>query len=46
MELTIAQLERNAEDGGVTIAHWRAAKQDGEFSASSYGTCSLLQILP
>jgi len=40
MELTIAQLERNAEDGGVTIAHWRAAKQDGEFSASSYGTCS------
>ena len=37
---TIAQLERTVADGGVTIAHWRASKTDGEYSASSYGTCS------
>jgi len=36
---TIAQLERNANDDGVVIAHWRATLQDGEYSASSYGTC-------
>jgi hypothetical protein len=37
---TIAQLERTTADGGVTIAHWRARATDGEYSASSYGTCS------
>jgi len=37
---TIAQLERTTADGGVTIAHWRATATDGEYSASSYGTCS------
>jgi len=37
---TIAQLERNTSDGGVTIAHWRVTSTDGEYSASSYGTCS------
>jgi len=37
---TIAQLERTTADGGVTIAHWRATLSDGEYSASSYGTCS------
>ena len=39
---TIATLERNLVDGGVTVAHWRATKSEtvGEetFSASSYGT--------
>jgi len=37
---TISQLERNTADGGVVVAHWRATMQDGDYSASSYGTCS------
>ena len=36
---TIAQLERNSADGGVVVAHWRATLTDGDYSASSYGTC-------
>ena len=35
---TIAQLERNTADGGVTVAHWRVSEVDGDDSASSYGT--------
>ena len=37
---TIAQLERNTADGGVTVAHWRCTSVDGDHSASAYGTCS------
>lgn len=37
---TIANLERNTTDGGVVVAHWRATLEDGEYTASSYGTCS------
>ena len=37
---TIAQLERNTSDGGVTVAHWRCTAVDGDHSASAYGTCS------
>ena len=36
---TIGTLERNVADGGVVVAHWRATAVDGDFSASSYGTC-------
>jgi hypothetical protein len=36
---TISNLERNVADGGVTVAHWRVTEVDGDFSASSYGTC-------
>jgi hypothetical protein len=36
---TIAQLERNTSDGGVVVAHWRATATDGDYSASTYGTC-------
>jgi hypothetical protein len=36
---TIATLECNLADGGVTVAHWRCTEEDGDFSASSYGTC-------
>lgn len=36
---TIANLERNVADGGVTVAHWRCSSADGDYSASSYGTC-------
>ena len=37
---TIANLERNTADGGVTVAHWRCEGVDGEATASSYGTTS------
>jgi len=37
---TIAELERNTADGGVTVAHWRCEGFDGEATASSYGTSS------
>ena len=36
---TIAQLERNTADGGVVTAHWRVTAVDGDYTASSYGTC-------
>ena len=36
----ISQLERNASDDGVVVAHWRASDVDGDHSGSSYGTCS------
>ena len=39
---TIANLERNVADGGVTVAHWRVTEEetvgDDTFTASSYGT--------
>jgi len=38
---TIANLERNLADGGVTVAHWRVTKVDGDHSASAYGTANL-----
>lgn len=38
---TIANLEyTNDADQGVTIAHWRVTAQDGDYTASSYGTQS------
>ena len=37
---TIANMERNTADGGVTVAHWRCEGADGEATASAYGTCS------
>ena len=41
---TIANLERNVADGGVTVAHWRVTESEtvGEdtYTASSYSTCS------
>jgi len=43
MNWTIAQLERNTSDGGVTVAHWKVSAEEtvGEvtYSASAYGTC-------
>ena len=40
---TIANLERNLADGGVTVAHWRVTESetvgDDTFTASAYGTC-------
>ncbi len=38
---TIANLERNTANGGVTVAHWRCTGDDGNGNiASSYGTTS------
>jgi hypothetical protein len=34
----ISQLDRNAADGGVTVAHWRVEAVDGDYSASAYST--------
>ena len=40
---TIANLERNVSDGGVTVAHWRVTESetvgDVTYTASAYGTC-------
>ena len=38
MELKVNQLDRNTDGDIVTTVHWTAIKQDGEFTASSYGT--------
>ena len=35
---TIAQLDREAETGGVQTAHWRVSAEDGDYTASAYGT--------
>lgn len=41
MEITwnISTLDRRTSDGFVQTAHWTVSAQDGEFTASSYGTC-------
>jgi hypothetical protein len=38
MNLIINQLDRKTNGDIVTTVHWTAIKQDGEFTASSYGT--------
>jgi hypothetical protein len=44
---TIANIEYTNDDNkAVTIAHWRATAQDGDYTASSYGTCSFEQKDP
>ena len=38
---TIANLEYNNDaDKGVVVAHWRVTEEDGDYTASSYGTAS------
>jgi len=40
MNWTISLLEyTNDDDKGVVVAHWRATLVDGDYSATSYGTC-------
>ena len=36
---TIANCEHDIATGGITVAHWRCTAEDGDFTASSYGTC-------
>ena len=38
MEFKIANLDRSTDGNIVTTVHWTAIKQDGEFTASSYGS--------
>lgn len=37
---SIAQMERYADTGGVWNVHWRVTEEDGEYTASAYGTQS------
>jgi len=37
---TISQLDHQTADGFVTTAHWQATAVDGDYSASTYATCS------
>jgi hypothetical protein len=41
MEITwnISQLDRNLPGGFVYTAHWTVSATDGDYSASSYGSC-------
>ena len=39
---TISTMEHNTVDGGVIVAHWLVTKEDGDHSASAYGTCSFI----
>ena len=43
MNLIINQLDRNTDGDIVTTVHYSAVKQDGELSASTYGTVGLEQ---
>lgn len=36
---TIENMDRRTADGFVTTAHWRATAQDGDHSATAYGSC-------
>jgi hypothetical protein len=35
----IATCEHEVATGGITVAHWRVSAVDGDYTASSYGTC-------
>jgi hypothetical protein len=37
---TISTMEREVSNGFVFTAHWQATATDGEYSASTYSTCS------
>ena len=36
---SISTCEHEVATGGITVAHWRVAAVDGDYSASAYGTC-------
>ena len=37
---TIPMTEYTKANGGIFTVHWRVSKTEGDYSASSYGTCS------
>jgi hypothetical protein len=38
---TIANCEHDIATGGINVVHWRVSAEDGEYSASAYGTVGL-----
>ena len=48
METTwkIAQLDRLTADGFINRAHWTVNAVDGDYTASSYGTCGFAAATP
>jgi hypothetical protein len=42
----IIQLDRLTADGFITTAHWIVNAVDGDYSASSYGTCGFAAATP
>tara|TARA_Y100000034_G_C6725251_1_gene320993 strand:- start:438 stop:728 length:291 start_codon:yes stop_codon:yes gene_type:complete len=43
MTIKIVELERNLSDGTVTVVHWYAILEDGEYSVGTSGTVSLVR---
>jgi surface antigen len=41
MEMKIVDMQRSTQSGCVTTAHWTATKQDGDYTASAYGSIGL-----
>jgi hypothetical protein len=41
MQLKVVQLQRDLPAGLCTVAHWTATKQDGDYTASAYGSLGL-----
>jgi hypothetical protein len=42
----IAQCDRLTADGFITTAHWTVSAVDGDYTASSYGTCGFAAATP
>ena len=38
---TIENCEHDIATGGINVVHWRVSAEDGEYSASAYGTVGL-----
>ena len=38
---TIANCEHDIATGGINVVHWRVTAQDGDYTASAYGTVGL-----
>jgi hypothetical protein len=43
---TISTLERETSNGFVFTAHWQATATDGDYTASTYSTCSWAEGTP
>jgi len=42
----ITQCDRLTTDGFITTAHWTATATDGDYTASSYGSCGFAAATP
>ena len=43
---TISTMEREVSNGFVITAHWQATATDGDYTASTYSTCSWAEGTP